>query len=153
MLWYKYGCAGSPKATFTTIVQDMEMYQSHIEAVGFLLSTHATSLHMVGETSLCTDHTYRWWRRDSLSFPALWSLVLPPAFTLQGYASKYVVKVLSISIGPLFSLYCIIWSTYYCAYGLGTCLGYLEQARSLSICAPWQWMFLTSSNNTCTRSL
>ncbi len=33
------------------------MYQSHIEAVGFLLSTHATSLHMVGETSLCTDHT------------------------------------------------------------------------------------------------
>ncbi len=97
--------------------------------------------------------SYRGWRRDSLSFPALWSLVLPPAFTLQGYATKYVVKVLSVSVGPLFSLYCIIWSTYYCAYGLGTCLGYLEQARSLSICAPWQWMFFTSSNNTCTRSL
>jgi hypothetical protein len=150
----------------------MEMYQSHIEAVGFLLSTHATSLHTVGETSLCTDHTYRWWRRDSLSFPALWSLVLLKVrgknfkkscqqfcygwmvwFCLQGYASKYVVKVLSISIGPLFSLYCIIWSRYYCAYGLGTCLGYVEQAISLSICAPWQWMFLTSSNITCTRSL
>jgi hypothetical protein len=80
----------------------MEMYQSHIEAVGFLISTHATSLHTLGETSLCTDPTYGWWRCDSLSFPALWSVVLPPAFTLQGYASKYVVKELSVSTGPLF---------------------------------------------------